>query len=96
MGLYTHEGEKFRTILLKPYSSGSYGMMNSSTFSPNCEDCGVLFSSLVCGDGETTWSVPLGMSFSFGMLGVSMMHEGEQSFKNVEASKDIWRCECGA
>jgi hypothetical protein len=63
--------------------------MYSSILASEWEDCGVLFPSLVSGDGEAIWSLPSAMSFSFGMLGVSMMHEGEQSFKEVEASKDI-------
>jgi hypothetical protein len=67
--------------------------MYSSTFSSGCEDCGEMLSSFCFGDGEAIWSVLSVMPSSLGMLGFLVVHEGEQSSKEVEASKDILGCQ---
>lgn len=89
--MYTYEGVKFRIILLKPCSSGSNGMMYSSTFSSDCAGCGEILSSDPR-DGEAIVSFPSVTSLFGCAVGGSMIHEVEQSFREVEPSKDIRRC----
>lgn len=52
---------------------------------------GVLISSFGTGDGEAMDSLPSEVAFSLRMLRVlSMVHESEQSFKELEPSNAIW------